>query len=223
MLFLIIGKETFSIKSMIGSLVPNNYFAVLYVTLYLISPYINVLMLKLSETKRTQFLLLLFLLFSVWPSFVDVFTVLVHSNRNWNGLSTIGAWGSQWGYTIVNFCLLYIIGAYIGLRQNKGRHYKTIYLFLVLCTLITLLTVWSKVDENTAWEYCSPLVIAESIILFLIFLRIPMGNNKVINRLARAAFSVFLLHSSLVPYAGIEKLTQENALLLWGGTALLLP
>lgn len=210
-----IGIREFSLKSLAGAAIPANYFVVLYMTLYLISPYLNLIMEKLSKHSKRQAIIILFLLFSVQPFLVDIFTVL--SGRELMGLSTIGAWGSQWGYTIVNFSLLYIIGAYIHMNHVMDAVHKAWPLIMGLCGIVVILAIWSKFNEDTAWEYCSPLVIAEAIIIFLLFFRLPIGINKFINGLAKASFSVYLLHGYFLPYVNIHKFVQGNIFILGGG------
>lgn len=63
-----------------------------------------------------KFVWVLLLIFSVYPTIVDIAQEIV--GDEYIGLSTIGAYGSQWGYTIVNFTLMYIIGAYIRVQKK---------------------------------------------------------------------------------------------------------
>ena len=68
-------------------------------------------------------------LFSIYPTFVEVFEYLTH--REWIGISTIGAYGSQDGYQIVNFILMYYVGMYIRKNEKICRNLKTYTLFLL--------------------------------------------------------------------------------------------
>lgn len=58
--------------------------------------------------------MVVFLLFSVYAIGVDLLNEIV--GQEIVGLSSIGAWGSQSGFTIVNFSLLYCLGAYLRLH-----------------------------------------------------------------------------------------------------------
>ena len=51
-----------------------------------------------------------FLVFSVYPIIVEVFEEAI--GETLNGMSSIGLSGSDAGYMIVNFILMYIIGAF---------------------------------------------------------------------------------------------------------------
>lgn len=117
-------------------------------------------------------MVIVLVLFSVYPTIVDVFVEV--TGRLWNGVSTVGMYGSQWGYSIVNFILMYIIGAYLrfeGLEIKKWNMGKIIALWVIL---IFTMTVWARINdytgyavERSAWEYCNPLVIASAVLVFL--------------------------------------------------------
>lgn len=103
----IIGK-TFSFNKLLGSLIPNNYFVILYSTLYIVSPYINKIVENINLNDYKRFLLIIFIVFSIYPTAIDLLEEIF--NKELVGMSTIGIYGSQYGYTIVNFILMYLIG-----------------------------------------------------------------------------------------------------------------
>ena len=191
----IAGSVAISVKGIIGSLIPANWFIIIYCGLYVISPFINVLLKRLSQGNYILLLILSICVFSVYPMLVDI---LEESTGNtFNGLSTIGMYGSQYGYTIVNFVLIYIIGGYI---RRFGFKASGLHLLIVLLINTIILAVWGRLDETfgynmfefvhverNAWEYCNPLVIIQAVIIFLLFMRMQFVNNA-INKLAKAAF-----------------------------------
>lgn len=118
----IIAGYKLSAKAVMSSMIPANYFVVLYAVVYIISPYINLLLETLTRKQLDVFVGILMILFAVCPTFVDVLSVI--TDREWQGLSTIGMYGRQRGYTIVNFALMYIIGAYLRLRGLE-KSFKT--------------------------------------------------------------------------------------------------
>ena len=63
-------------------------------------------------------LVLILVLFTVWPTFFDLIQGVL--GKELLGISTIGMYGSQYGYTIVNFVLMYIIGASIAIMRPKN-------------------------------------------------------------------------------------------------------
>lgn len=115
-----------SVKGLIGCLLPVNYFVVLYCTLYFISPYLNIIMKKLSSAQLKGMMICLILLFSVWPTLVDV---LQFTTKNeYMGLSTIGMYGSQYGYTIIHFVLMYLIGGCIKICETDKKKMRGAYI-----------------------------------------------------------------------------------------------
>ncbi|MCQ2482213.1 MAG: acyltransferase [Clostridia bacterium] len=212
----ILNGNEITVKGMISHAIPANYFVILYISVYFISPYINRLINRLNEKQLKKMLLLLFIILSVYPTLVDFFSEITH--REYMGLSTIGAYGSQWGYTLVNFIFMYIIGAYL---RNCSTEYKKgkLLFFLTVDTLV--LTVWSFADakigysvERCAWEYCNPLVILSAITVFLLFKQANIGENKFINYIAKASFTVYLINIPLLKMFEIKKYATSNPLAL---------
>lgn len=205
----IVGNTSFDAKSVIRSLIPSNYFVILYVVLYIISPYINIVIRNLDLKVLVYMIVVCVMIFAVYPTLVDVFDVV--TNTKHNGLSSIGLYGSQSGYTIVNFVLMYLIGAVIKKRDVKINMLVKVVAFIIIGVLIT---VWSVFDQQTSWEYCNPLIILEAILLFLCFKDIQIRSNKVINNISSSVFTVFLLHTFLLGYIGIESAVKNNPLLM---------
>lgn len=209
-------KGTLTIKSIIASLVPANYFVILYITVYLLSPYLNLLYERITKS----FIVLIFILFSVYPTIVEVFCQI--TGRDWLGLSTIGMYGSQWGYQIVNFILMYFVGMFIRKNIEKLEKIETRKLSLMLCGIVLLITVWSSVSEiagynrNMAWIYCNPLVVLEATVLFILFEKKDMGTVKWINQLSSACFTVFLAHNYFITHIKIDWAVHQNLLIMMG-------
>ena len=162
------------------------------------------------------------LLFSVWPTAVDVFREI--TAKEWNGLSTVGMYGSQWGYSIVNFILMYMIGAYLKIEERCQKTFKKWHcaLGIILCTL--MLVVWKLLNNYTdslngfethsAWEYCNTFVITEAVLMFVLFRNINIGVNKIINNLSKAVFSVFLLHNTFIKTIDIDVAVNKTPIFL---------
>lgn len=189
-------------KGIIRSLVPDNYFIILYITLYIVSPYINILIMNLNELNRKRFIATLLLAFAIHPTAVDLLSEI--TKQQFVELSSIGMYGSQWGYSIVNFVLCYIIGAYIFIYKDKLLKFKTSRLFVVFVINVCILTAWSLFNDSTGYfstksalEYCNPLIILNAVIIFIVFSKLKF-NSKVVNELASATLTVFLCHSLFI-------------------------
>ncbi len=197
------------------------WFVFVYIALYLISPYINLVWSHLSESGKKTLLIICTGLFSVYSILTDLIQHFRPDNSN--GLSTIGIRGSQAGYTIVNFVLMYLLGCYLRDREEKGKKTGTGKLTLLLILNVAAIFGWTYLEKiitgdvinNTAaWNYDNPLVITEAVIVFLIFSNMKLGSSKVINKLATASFPAYLIHINLLEYCGIETYVRENPALL---------
>lgn len=208
------GSATFSLKSFFKCLLPANYFVILYSVVYVVSPYINLLLDKLNRETFKRLVLMLVFIFSIWTIIVDFMENV--SGITFNGLSTVGMYGSQYGYTIVNFILIYIIGAYIKRNNVKISIPKSLYGILVTLTIMFVASILEHrlgFSMICTWNYNNPLVILFSVFVFLLFLNIQF-NNKVINELAKGAFTCFLFHGLFMKYLNIENIVNDNILLL---------
>ncbi len=214
----IIGGKGFSLDGFLKYFTSTYWFVFVYAALYLISPFINICWKNLDEKGRRLLMLLSLGLFSVYPIIVDILEYF--SGRSLQGIGTIGIEGSQGGYTIVNFILMYLIGCY--LRDSK-RVYTSSKLLAFLIIDIAVLMGWTCTDalitgksifETPALNYENPLVILEAVLLFLIFKNMKIKNNAVINALAKAAFSVYLIHKHLLGFFNIEKFASGSPVIL---------
>ena len=202
--------QAYSTIALLKALLPSNYFVWLYIATYLLSPFINTLLSKLNRRQCGQFVLLCFLLFSAWPATMDLVQCFIPVDTT--SMNTLGLFGSNAGYTITNFLLMYVIGAWLRISDFKVKKRYSL-LVLILCTgLITLL---SMKDEAYAWSYHTPLVIIEAAAAFTLFRQISF-RSKVINFMAKGAFSCFLLHMLFIPYYNIEQAVGRSPLQLVG-------
>lgn len=213
------GVEMLTIKGLIMTLIPSNWFVILYCTLYIISPYINILFEQLSDKQKKKLVIVLFIIFSMWPTIVDFSSELL--GKEWIGLSSVGMYGSEWGYSIVNFILVYIIGAYLYYVEKSRNKCNKKKLVSYLLMIILAITGWAFLNERmtvfterSAWEYCNPLVIAEAVIIFLLLKNMSPFYSKIINNLAKGSFTVFLLQNTFIRKLHIEKYINGNVLLL---------
>ena len=201
-LLILFGYLTFNFKSLLFYLVPMSYYPLLFVVVYLISPYINMMLLqlkKIGDKALRTFCLILFLLFSVYPTMTDIAQELFH--YEWFGLNSIGAWGDQQGFNIVNFMLLYIIGGAIRLldvKIKKASILKYIFISFIaifVCSEICEYTCFKEL--RSSWIYCNPLVIIFSILLFCLF-RCYKFESNIVNKVATYVYMTFLIHSSII-------------------------
>lgn len=204
--------QTWSFRALLISLIPNNYFVSLYVALYFLSPYLNILLGKLSQTGIRRLLITSLVLFSLWPTATECLDSLLP--ENFPGLSSISLSGSLNGYSIVNFVLMYLAGASLRLLDIRV---KKRYSGPVLILTALVLALWGHFDTTTgmARAYCNPLVILEAIAAFL-FVRQLQFHSKLVNALSAGAFTCFLLHSALLDFYQIPKAVVKPAIFVAG-------
>lgn len=193
-LFISIVHGSFSIKQLVLSLLPTNYYVILYIALMCVAPFINIIISQLGDRSLRYFVIVLMFLGSVWPTLVDMLEEI--SGHEFMGLSTVSLFGSGKGYTIINFMLVYVIGAYIRkcglMEENTTKRLLTLLIFQIIA-----IAVWEKVLSDTAWQYSNPIVIFEAVSVFLLFKRIRL-SSKFINRIATASFTSYLIHEQLL-------------------------
>lgn len=209
--YLITNRNQLTLRSFLESLLPNNYFVTLYVVIFIVSPLINVMLNEASKHKAlNRVLITLFSIFSIIPFCIDILSAILETNLN--GMCTIGMYGDQAGYTIVNFFILYVIGAYLRISQKAVTSFKLITAIVTLTILITCISYW---NENVAWEYCSPFVILQAVCLFLLFSNFNIGSIKLINELSGSVFTCFLIHAPLIFHIYIYKFANMNPIILF--------
>lgn len=193
------GRTTLSLGAMVTLLLPASYFAVLYAAVYVLSPFVNRLMLSLHKKSLRALMAIAVLLISIWPYGVDMLEKI--GKMSFAGLSTVGMYGSQSGYTLVNFLLMYMIGAYLRICDVKAHPAACAGVLVLSWTALFAFAIWlvdTGVGAGLAWEYCNPLVILSAVSAFLLFAGIPMKSCTAINSLSKATFSVYLMNSVLL-------------------------
>ncbi len=211
-LSLLLSGSAFSITTLISFMIPNNWFVTLYLTLYILSPYLNLLLERLDERQMKRLILLGLGLFSMWPTLMDVVRDVV--GISFIGLYPLSNGGNLDGYTIVQFALMYLIGAYLR-RFGEQIRIKSGWLGLIFLACVGLVTVWQVVIPASARAYSNPLTILMAVCIFIIFSRIQL-QSKLVNFLAKGTFSCYILHDVFLPHIGVEHVIHGNPMILIG-------
>lgn len=201
---------------------PRCYFILLYIALYIISPYLNIVLNRLSSKGRNVLIVVMLLLFSVYPTLIDSYQILVH--RQPMGISTVGAWGQQHGYTIVGFILFYAIGAWLRLN-NVGKSIPGWKILLLIMGSLGCIYGWFKAEEirfvsdsslieYNALSYTNPFVLLLTALLIVLFSQISF-KSKLINTLAKSTFVCYIFHLSLIPHLRIVEFASMGGVRLF--------
>lgn len=186
------GLSAFDPKVLKESLFPLTYdmywFATAYVVLYLLSPFINILIRGLNQKNHLKLILLLVILWSVFPAFT---------------------FGQAPGYSSLGwFFLIYLIGAYIKLYphrlfDNLKITLPTACLSYGVIVLSVIVLDYLGIKNSFFAEHATYLremnmfpTLLCSVSIFLIFKNLNIGKVKAINTIAASTFGVYLIHNN---------------------------
>lgn len=223
--------EPFSFKTLFGYFSPSYWFIFLFFALYLISPFISLLWSHMKLPAKKALLGVFITLFSVYPF---VWDVISHLNKYsfWNepslngimqGISPISLFGADKGYTLINFILMYLIGCYLRDKIENGLKERTGNLLVILGVNLVLIVCWTFADRmftgfdlqtTVCWNFENPLIIIESVALFMFFNSLKIKSNKVINALAAGVYPTYLIHINLLEYLQIERFVQSGTAIM---------
>lgn len=153
-----------------------------YLCLFITAPFINIFIKNINQYQYWKLLLIL--------AFVNVYLGFIHHNPiNVNG------------YNYSQFVFLYFIGRYINIyKWNIKQYNSTKWLQLYIITSLIFIIfryICSKLEISNyinVIAYNNPIVIMESICIFMCFKMLKIKDNNVINFIAKSAFSVYLIH-----------------------------
>jgi hypothetical protein len=199
--------HSWNLKNLIGTIIPANYFVILYITMMFLAPFINRLMDSLNQKSLTILITIVFIIFSVYSIAVDILKEI--TGNPWAGLSPIGLDGSMNGYSIVNFVMVYMIGAWLR-KTDVLRKIRLSVLFFALIGCVIILILWRQLLPGTSWGYHNPLLVLEACTIFGIFSRIRL-SSKWVNIVAPASFTCFLIQGKILGLMN-ERITNLKTL-----------
>lgn len=195
LLFMLTGKETLSIVSLVSCFFPiltgRYWFLTIYVGLYLLSPFLNKLVCAMNRKEHAVLNLCLFVLFSLWSS--------LHPSIA--GMNSGGGWGLAW------FVVLYLAAAWFSLYGFPRC--RPIVLFGIVLLLSVLMAggqiaagalgigILQNIIENW-FRYDSASVYLMTVCLFAGFLNIQIKSSRsanVICAIAPLTLGVYLIHA----------------------------
>lgn len=187
---ILIQLERFNFRNLVIALKQGNWFIFIYIALYLITPFINKMITTISKKDFKRLLIILFVLFSIYPTILDFIGDLTQVSTL--GLGTISLKSDEGGYTIVNFIMFYLIGAYIRLYLDEIKlKYNNL---LIFCAAIIIFI--GSLFSITFWNYNNFFVLISAVLIFIKFKNIKIVDNKVINYISQSMISVYLIHTN---------------------------
>lgn len=175
------------------------WFVSAYMAMYLLSPFLNKLILGLEKKEHLSLVLLLIAIFSAWPTFFVFASPSVYDQIS-----------ISHGYSLTWFIVLYFIAAYLGRYYKPDykviRHLQryAIVATIVAVSFIATRYLGSKLSSSHLSTFSSCLhaynslaILASSLALFMVFLNFNIKNriiNKLIMVMAPLTFGVYLIH-----------------------------
>ena len=189
--FTLYSPQSFAIKTLIKSVLPITFsrwwFASAYFVLYLVSPYINKLLNAFDKKEYQRFLVLLFVVWCVIPTLVDV------------------SWQSN---SILWFIFLYALAGYVRIYIDVASISSVkcmliaiataglTFLLVVILDLLDLKFPSAVTDTTYFYDMDKFPVLFISFMLFLAFASMKIGVVPFINKISAACFGVYLIHEN---------------------------
>ncbi len=176
----------------------NRYwFITVYVLIYILSPYLNILANNMDKKTYQKFLFTVLLIWCVIPTFFGLF---------FNGTESM-LYYSRFIWLII----IYFVGAYIRLNPvnifSKNNNAIICFSISTVATIIGILGFYKfrNILANLGtteiayfWQPNSILMFLLSISLFTIFLKVKINYNFIINKLASTTLAVYMLHDGIL-------------------------
>lgn len=191
---ILVGINNFSFHPFIGSFIPRNYYAWFYCTVFILSPFLNLITKQLSVKEYNIFILIILILFSIIPTLEDFICDTL--NISTSGISPISLLGNSNGYTLINFILCYFIGSSIKKFNPNISILNSLICYIFLSIIILLET---KYNSSHSFDYCNIFIILQSFFLFCFFKNISF-YSKSINFLSKSVWGIFLIHDTILGY-----------------------
>ena len=188
LVFLILKKETFSIKTFIKCILPITFkeywFMTAYTVLYIFTPFVNKFINSLSKKEHLIYILISLLIFSV--------------------LHTISI-QDYYGNEIVQFVIFYSIGAYLRKYKDnifsvKNNNCIILGLIIIIMSLSVIILdllgmKWKIFGEHSIYLFSrtSILSILFAVSIFSVFIKRKEYNSKFINGISSSVLGVYLI------------------------------
>lgn len=177
-------KETYTYSGhVISNIFTLRWFIGAYLCLYIFSPVLNAFLNNTDQRQSGLFLIAFYTLSSV-------FGWVLKSHEFYEGMSMLALSG------------LYLIGGYIkrfSLKILNFNHWVDLSIYISIGFILVILSAAAYYfnAEKSLYGYLNPLVIIQSIYLFLFFKKLKIDKSRFINIVAASSFSVYLFHTDI--------------------------
>lgn len=194
------NADLLGIKILVNSLFPivrgTYWYVTAYIAMYMVMPYLNIVIDKLTKKEYINFLIILIIIFSIVPTFAGA-TSLNSTNK---------------ASSVYSLILIYFLGGFI---RKFGDEFvystkKMVLLFLIsilismgVLLLLNIANMYSIVHIDSINKLYGRFMRTNSIfqiisgtLLFLIFKNLNIKHNKYINGIAKNVFGVYIIHTN---------------------------
>ena len=171
----------------------SNWFIPDYFGLMIISPILNKFV-ESSSKKTFSIVLLLFIIYQTWFGWVP--------GKNID---------FQYGYSIISFSVIYLIGRYLKIYQINIPFKYAFSLFIIITVANASLAFFAMTlgmmnITNRLYCYNNPIIIFNAILFFYIFKSFNIKNNKWVNHIAKSTLTILILHINYYSWQWLKPL-----------------
>lgn len=183
--------ESFSIKHIVRCIlefdIGYSWYIEMYIGLFLLIPFINLIYNNLKSKKEKQILILTMLLLT---SFQGVFNIKYALIPKW--------WTNIYPLTY------YFIGCYIKEYKINLKKYQNILILLTCLIISTLVNIYLSYDKNFVWsihnDWGSILNVLTSTLVFIFIINLNLQNiniklKKIISKISELSLGIYLTSS----------------------------
>lgn len=182
-ILIILGKAHFSISEITQCFYFSkwDWFIKAYIGLYILSPVLNAFVEKVTK-KQMQYFLISFYLFQTLYS-IRGSAIFICS-----------------GYSTFSFIGLYMIGRYLSIygieKINRKQLLTAVFIPIIL---VSSIYYWDAgrdafLFSGMSMSYANPIMIIAAAALTMLFVKMKIKHNKIINYISASAFAAYLLH-----------------------------
>lgn len=190
-IFYFINPENVNIIDIVKSIFSvfyGNWFLVNYLIIYVLTPYINKMILSLDKINFKKFIYILIIVFSIIPTFA------INCKYEFNNFDIM--------------IIMYIIGAYIRLYSENKKDKKYLYGMLLFNGMLLLSVIFfdivglilnkNGIIKNATYfsKINSIITVGGAILTFLYFLNNINFNSKIINFFSSTTLGIYLIHDN---------------------------
>ena len=215
-IFVIAGVSKLSFRSVIPTVFPlifnQWWFASTYFVLYLIYPFLNILLNNINKKTYQSLITMLIIMWCIIPTITN--TSFQSNHLLW--FITL--------YCTAGYIRLFDLNQKFSIKQYIG--FWLLFSVLRYLSGITLIIMGTRIPfaaKHSLYFYdiSSVLTFLSSLSLFMVFKNIRMGHNKWINIIASAGFGVYLIHDNNIVRPFLWGTIFKNA--AYQNTFLLIP